>query len=61
MVPVSLYNGIALNLYTNAIKAVTAKNRGNTGVSIAFRAWNGARWHYLEVFGHRDRYTDYST
>ena len=48
LVPVSLYNGIALNLYTNALKAVTAKAGGRRG-SIVFRAWNDARWHYLEV------------
>jgi signal transduction histidine kinase len=48
LVPVSLYNGIALNLYTNAIKAVTAKIGGQPG-KIAFRAWNEGRWHYLEV------------
>ena len=47
LVPVSLYNGIALNLFTNALKAVTARV-GNTG-NIAFRAWNEGAWHYLEV------------
>ena len=47
-VPVSLYNGLALNLYTNALKAVTAKVGGKRG-KIAFRAWNDERWHYLEV------------
>ena len=48
LVPVSLYNGIALNLYTNALKAVTAK-LGNDARKIAFRAWNEQQWHYLEV------------
>ena len=48
MVPVSLYNGLALNLYTNALKAVTAKVGSQPG-KIAFRAWNEGRWHYLEV------------
>jgi signal transduction histidine kinase len=48
LVPASLYNGIALNLYTNALKAVTAKAGNGAGV-IAFRAWNDNRWHYLEV------------
>ena len=47
-VPVSLYNGIALNLYTNALKAVTAKVGKDPG-KIAFRAWNEGKWHYLEV------------
>lgn len=48
LVPVSLYNGIALNLYTNALKAVTARSGGGPRV-ITFRAWNDQRWHYLEV------------
>lgn len=48
MVPASLYDGIALNLYTNAIKAVTAKAGPDRG-RIAFRSWNEGRWHYLEV------------
>lgn len=47
-VPAALYNGLALNLYTNALKAVTAK-RGKEPGTIAFRAWNDDRWHYLEV------------
>ena len=47
-VPVSLYNGIALNLYTNALKAVTAKVGRDRG-KIAFRAWNEGKWHFLEV------------
>jgi signal transduction histidine kinase len=47
-VPPALYNGIALNLYTNALKAVTAK-RGKEPATIAFRAWRDDRWHYLEV------------
>ena len=48
LVPVSLYNGVALNLYSNALKAVTAKLDMNKG-RIAFRAWNEGRWHFLEV------------
>lgn len=48
LVPVSLYNGVALNLYTNALKAVTAKSSKNRG-RIVFRAWNDGRWHFLEV------------
>ena len=48
LVPVSLYNGLALNLFTNALKAVTAKT-GNARGRIAFRAWNDDRWHYLQV------------
>lgn len=48
LVPVSLYNGLALNLFTNALKAVTAK-RGKSHARVALRARNDARWHYLEV------------
>ena len=48
LVPVSLYNGLALNLFTNALKAVTAKT-GDARGKIAFRAWNDERWHRLEV------------
>jgi signal transduction histidine kinase len=48
LVPPSLYNGLALNLYTNALKAVTAKAGSKKG-TILFRARNVGRWHYLEV------------
>jgi signal transduction histidine kinase len=48
LVPVSLYNGIALNLYTNALKAVIAKT-GTGKRAITFRAWNEQSAHYLEV------------
>ena len=47
-IPVSLYNGIALNLFTNALKAVTAKS-GKGRRRIAFRAWNEVGSHFLEV------------
>lgn len=48
LVPASLYNGLALNLYTNALKAVTAKS-GDGPRRITFRAWNDGRHHVLEV------------
>ena len=48
LVPLSLYGGIALNLYTNALKAITAK-AGRSSRKIAFRAWNEQGWHHLEV------------
>lgn len=48
LVPASLYNGLALNLYTNALKAVTAKAGGGAR-RISFRAWNEGRFHSLEV------------
>lgn len=48
LVPVALYNGVALNLYTNALKAVTAKT-GSGKKEIVFRAWNEDEDHYLQV------------
>ena len=48
LVPASLYDGIALNLYTNALKGVTAKI-GAHFERISFRAWNDGQWHLLEV------------
>jgi signal transduction histidine kinase len=47
-VPVSLYNGLVLNLFTNALKAVTART-GKGDRRIAFRAWNTGDEHFLEV------------
>ena len=47
-VPVTLYNGILQNLFSNALKAVSAR-RGKEEMSIAFRAWNDKNWHFLEV------------
>ena len=48
LVPVSLYGGIALNLFTNALKAVTAK-AGSGEKRIVFKAWNEDAWHLFEV------------
>ncbi|MGD0941516.1 MAG: sensor histidine kinase [Terracidiphilus sp.] len=48
LVPPSLYNGLALNLYTNALKAVTAASNP-VKKEIAFRAWNEKATHFLEV------------
>jgi len=48
LIPVSLYSGITLNLYTNALKAINAKV-GNGKREIAFRAWNEHDEHFLEV------------
>lgn len=47
LVPVSLYGGVCLNLYTNALKAVIAKVGGER--RITFRAWNEGTWHHLEA------------
>lgn len=46
-VPIALYDGLALNLFSNALKAVSA--RASHDGRIAFRAWNDKQWHYLEV------------
>lgn len=46
LVPVSLYNGIALNLYTNALKAVMAK-AGSGDRRIVFTAVNDDNHHIL--------------
>lgn len=47
-VPVALYNGILQNLYTNSLKAVSSR-RGGDDRKIAFRSWNDAKFHYLQV------------
>lgn len=47
-VPVALYNGMALNLYTNALKAVAARV-GDDERRISFRAWNDGTVHVLMV------------
>lgn len=48
LVPPSLYNGIAQNLLTNALKAVTASTDERRRL-IAMRAWNEGERHYLQV------------
>ena len=48
LVPISLYSGIVLNLYTNALKAVIAK-AGSDRQEIAIRAWNEKGVHRLQV------------
>lgn len=48
LVPVSLYNGIALNLYTNALKAVMAKSGAGKRL-IVFTAENDDAFHTLTV------------
>lgn len=46
--PLALYNGIVQNLFTNALKAVTAK-AGKGRRVIALRAWNEKGFHHLQV------------
>lgn len=49
-IPAALYNGVAQNLFTNALKAVVAKRSGpDQDRRIVFRAWNDARYHRLQV------------
>lgn len=48
-VPTSLYDGIILNLFTNALKAVTGAGEPKVPHRISFRAWNEKDSHYLEV------------
>lgn len=48
LVPISLYNGIAQNLLTNALKAVTASTDEDHR-TIAMRAWNDGERHTLQV------------
>jgi signal transduction histidine kinase len=47
-VPVSLYGGLILNLYTNALKAVMARPTDGENV-IAIRAWTDQKFHRLQV------------
>lgn len=49
LVPTSLYDGVLLNLLTNALKATTALLDPRTPRLISFRAWNEKEWHILEV------------
>jgi signal transduction histidine kinase len=47
--PVAVYSGILLNLYTNALKAIVAAPSSEKSAKILFRAENDGRWHVLEV------------
>src|SRR6266498_479762 len=48
-VPVAVYSGILLNLYTNALKAIIAVKRESDAKRVTFRAWNDPQWHVVEV------------
>jgi signal transduction histidine kinase len=48
-VPIALYSGILLNLYTNALKAVIADATPNRSHVICIKAWNEPKWHTIEV------------
>jgi signal transduction histidine kinase len=47
--PVTVYSGVLLNLYTNALKAVAATQRSIRKPQISFRAWNEKDKHVVEV------------
>ena len=47
--PVTVYSGVLLNLYTNALKAVLAAQASIRKPRIIFRAWNDGGKHFVEV------------
>ena len=47
--PVTVYSGVLLNLYTNALKAVLAAQSSIKRPRVVFRAWNEAGKHIVEV------------
>ena len=47
--PVTVYSGVLLNLYTNALKAILALKEFRSDARIVFRAWNDPRGHVVEV------------
>jgi len=47
--PVTVYSGVLLNLYTNALKAVVAVQASIKKPKIVFRAWNEPGKHVVEV------------
>lgn len=48
-VPVAMYSAILLNLYTNATKAVIARESGDLEPKILISAWNDQKNHHLSV------------
>jgi len=47
--PVTLYSGVLLNLYTNALKAVFGGRGSAAQPRVAIKAWNLPKYHILEV------------
>jgi len=47
--PVTLYSGVLLNLYTNALKAVFGGQGSAAQPRVAIKAWNEPKYHVLEV------------
>ena len=48
-IPVPVYSGVLLNLYTNALKSVLATSRKVAPPHVVFRAWNEDAKHIVEV------------
>ncbi|WP_186222270.1 sensor histidine kinase [Burkholderia gladioli] len=48
-VPVAMYSAVLLNLYTNATKAVIARDTDDLAPRILISAWNDQKYHYLSV------------
>jgi signal transduction histidine kinase len=47
--PRALYNGVAMNLITNALKAVIGGIEAAPDPLIVIKSWNEPKWHILEV------------
>ena len=47
--PITLYSGILLNLYTNALKAIFGGQGSAAQPRVAIKAWNQPKYHVLEV------------
>jgi len=47
--PVTLYSGVLLNLYTNALKAIFGGQGSLDEPRVAIKAWNLPKYHILEV------------
>lgn len=45
----ALYNGVAMNLITNALKAVIGGTEAAPDPLIVIKSWNEPKWHILEV------------
>ena len=47
--PRALYNGLAMNLFTNALKAAIGGIDADPVPRVIIKAWNEPKWHVLEV------------
>jgi len=47
--PIAVYSGVLLNLYTNALKAILAAENRHDASRIVFRAANVGKWHIIDV------------